>query len=207
MHQEIAMVRLTSIFLAAACVFPAVAGEFNRKLSVGDAAPAWSDLPGIDGKKHALADLKDKDVVVVVFTCNQCPVANDYEERIVAFAKKYAKPDSKLAIVGINTCVGEDEDLAKMAEHAKKAGFTFTYVADVTQKLGRAYGASVTPEFFVLNKERKVVYMGAMDDHINPAKVKKTYLDKAVETILKGDKPAKAETAAQGCAIEYKAGK
>jgi peroxiredoxin len=198
------MLRFTSLILATILVLPAVGGEFNRKINIGDAAPAWTDLTGIDGKKHSLADLKDKDLVIVVFTCNQCPVASDYEERIAAFAKKYAGADAKVAFVGINVCVGEDEELPKMVARAKKAGFDFTYVADPSQKVGKAYGASVTPEFFVLNKERKVVYMGAMDDHINPAKVKKTYLDKVVEAVLKGEKPAKAETAAQGCAIEYK---
>lgn len=180
------------------------AGEFNRKLNIDDAAPTWSDLPGIDGKKHSLTDLKAKDVVVVVFTCVQCPVAQDYEERIVAFVKKHAAADSKVGFVAINVCLGEDEAMPKMAAQAKKAGYEFPYLADVSQKVGRAYGATVTPEFFVLNKERKVVYMGAMDDHINPAKVKRTYLDKAVAAALKGEKLEKPETASKGCAVEYK---
>lgn len=180
------------------------AGEFNRKLNINDPAPSWSDLPGIDGKKHSLADWKAKDVVVVVFTCVQCPVARDYEERIVEFSTKHAGPDSKVGFVAINVCLGEDEAMPKMVERAKKAGFTFPYCADVSQKVGRAYGATVTPQFFVLNKERKVVYMGAMDDHIDAAKVKRTYLDKAVAAALKGEKPERAETPTKGCAIEYK---
>lgn len=184
--------------------FSLTAGEFNRKLNIGDAGPTWSDLPGIDGKKHSLADLKAKDVVVLVFTCVECPVARDYEERIVEFAKKHAGPDSKVAFVAVNVCVGADEATPKMVARAKKAGFEFPYFADVSQNLGRAYGASVTPQFFVLNKERKVVYMGAMDDHIDAAKVKRTYLDKAVAAALNGEKPEKAETPAKGCAIEYK---
>jgi peroxiredoxin len=66
------------------------AGEINKVLSPGDAAPAFADLAGTDGKKHALADWKESPVVVVVFTCNSCPVANDYEGRVKAFAEKYA---------------------------------------------------------------------------------------------------------------------
>src|SRR5215216_4956911 len=77
-------------------------GEYNEVLKVGDAAPAWSGLEGTDGKKHALADLKAKEVVVVVFTCNSCPIAQDYEERIVAFTKKHAGPGGKVAVVAIN---------------------------------------------------------------------------------------------------------
>ena len=86
--------------IALAC--PALAGEFNKKINVGDPSPVWKDLPGTDGKKHSLADVKDKDVVVVVFTCNSCPIALDYEDRIIAFGKKYAGPDAKVALVGIN---------------------------------------------------------------------------------------------------------
>jgi hypothetical protein len=67
---------------------PAHAGEFNRVLSIGDAAPTWADLEGVDGKKHSLSEYKDKDVVVVVVTCNHCPVMVSYEDRIIAFAKK-----------------------------------------------------------------------------------------------------------------------
>src|ERR1700704_3092370 len=66
---------------------PALAGPYNKPLNIGDPAPAWADLPGVDGKKHALADLKDKQAVVLVFTCNSCPVAAGYEDRIIAFAK------------------------------------------------------------------------------------------------------------------------
>lgn len=177
------------------------AGEFNKKLSIGDAAPTWSDLPGVDGKTHALDDLKDKDVVVVVFTCNHCPVAMAYEDRIIAFTKKYAGKDSKLAVVAI--CANDlDEDrLPKMKERAESKGFNFPYLYDESQKAGRAFGATVTPEFFVLNKERKVVYMGAMDDAMYDPKV--SYLEKAVTATLKGEKPEKAETRARGCSVKY----
>src|SRR5215831_9637475 len=88
------------------------AGKFNEVLSPGDAAPAWSDLPGVDGKKHSLADLKDKDVVVVVFTCCSCPAAEDYEDRIIAFAKKHA--ESKVALVAINVNTIPEDRLDKM---------------------------------------------------------------------------------------------
>src|SRR5947209_13636158 len=81
---------------------PLEAGRYNDALNIGDSAPAWKDLPGVDGKKHALADLKDKDVVVVVFTCNSCPVAEGYEHRISAFAKKHCGPGGRVELVAIN---------------------------------------------------------------------------------------------------------
>ena len=103
------MVRFAAAVLAAGVVLLGAArsGEFNKTVSIGDAAPAWSNLPGVDGKKHSLADLKDKDVVVVAITCNHCPVATRYEDRLIAFAKKYA--DKKVALVAINVNT-EDED-------------------------------------------------------------------------------------------------
>ena len=64
--------------------------------------PGLEDLAGVDGKRHSLADLADKDVVVVVFTCNSCPVATDYEDRILAFSKKFAGPEGKVGLVAIN---------------------------------------------------------------------------------------------------------
>jgi peroxiredoxin len=181
----------------------AYAGKFNKTLNIGDKAPEWSDLPGTNGKKHSLAELKDKDVVVVVFTCNSCPVAQDYEDRIIAFAKKYTGPESKVALVAICVNLVEEDRLPKLTERAKEKGFTFPYLYDESQKIGKAYGANYTPEFFVLDRNRKIAYMGAMDDHSPPAEAKVSYLEKAVEAVLKGEKPETAETLARGCRIRY----
>src|SRR5689334_10260242 len=100
------MYRLATFALVAAALClatPLEAGKFNKKLSIGDSAPAFSKLPGTDGKDHSLDQFKDKDVVVVIVTCNHCPVAVAYEDRIIAFAKKYAgEKDSKVGVVAIN---------------------------------------------------------------------------------------------------------
>ncbi|MBI1902168.1 MAG: thioredoxin family protein [Planctomycetia bacterium] len=192
------------VFLAAAALAsPAAAGEFNPTLSIGDKAPEWKDLPGVDDKQHSLSDLKDKDVVVVVFTCNSCPYAVDYEDRIIDFAAQHAKEGAKAAVVAINVNRVPEDRLPEMKKRAQDKKFNFPYLYDESQKIARAYGASYTPEFFVLNKERKVVYMGAMDNSANAAKVTEVYLTAAVEAALKGEKPAKTETAARGCAIRY----
>jgi peroxiredoxin len=182
----------------------AQAGKYNKKVSIGDPCPEWTDLPGIDGKKHSLADLKDRDLVVVAIICNQCVVSQDYEQRIIDFTKKYAQaPGSKVAVVGINVCKGDDEKLSDMVERAKKQGFNFPYLLDETQMLGRKLGAVATPTFFVLDKSRKIVYMGALDDDVRPEQVTEKYLAPAVDALLKGEKPANAETRPVGCAIQY----
>jgi peroxiredoxin len=199
------MVRIAFAAAVALCLALSVqAGKFNKVLSVGDAAPTFANLPGVDDKNHSLDELKDKDVVVVVFTCNHCPVAKDYEDRLVAFAKPYSSADSKVAVVAICPNDLDDDRLPKMKERAKEKNFSFWYLYDESGATAKAYGATKTPEFFVLNKERKVVYMGAMDDNIDPAKVKTKYLEDAVKAALAGEKVATAETEARGCSIKFK---
>ncbi len=191
--------------LLVACSVPLAAtvfaGEYNQALSPGDAAPAWTALPGVDDRQHSLTDLKDKAVVVVVFTCNSCPVAADYEDRLIAAAKKYA--DQGVAFVAINVNRIDEDSLANMKERAKQKGYPFPYLQDETQEIGRKYGASFTPEAFVLSKDRKVVYMGGIDDSSDPKGVKNHYLVPAIEAALKGAKPEKAETVAIGCRVRY----
>ena len=179
------------------------AGKFNRALSIGDDAPAWVELPGTDGNKHALADLNDKDVVVVVFTCNSCDYAAAYEDRLIAFAKKHAGSEGKVTVVAINVNTIADDRLDKMKERAKEKEFPFAYLFDESQKIGKLYGATYTPEFFVLNKSRKVAYTGAMDDRSPPGEPKLHYLENAVEAVLNGEQQKIAETQARGCRIRY----
>ncbi len=197
------MVRfLAGSLLLAALVLPLRAGEFNKKLSVGDKVPAYADLEGTDGKKHSLSDLKDKDVVVLVVTCNHCPWAVAYEDRIIDLAKKYtAKPDSKVGLVALSVSNLDEDKLPEMKKRAKEKKFSFAYVHDPSQKIGRSLGVVRTPQFFVLNKDRQIVYMGAMDDDADKPTV--NYVDLAVKAALKGEKPGKTETRPTGCPIEY----
>ena len=91
-------------------------------VNVGDAAPAWTDLPGVDDKTHSLAELKDKDVVVLVFTCNHCPVAEDYEDRIIEFNQKHATPASKVVLVAISVSNLAEDKLPRMKERGREEG-------------------------------------------------------------------------------------
>jgi peroxiredoxin len=188
---------LAAFFLACSA---AQGGAFNSQLDVGQRAPAWKKLPGADGKRHSLADVDKAKLVVVVFTCNTCDVATGYEDRIIAFAKKH---EGQVAVVAINVSTKPADDLPHMKVRAKEKKFPYPYLFDESQAIGRAYGANYTPEFFLLDGERRVVYMGSMDDSTYAKRVKENYLEAAVEAVLKGETPAVAETAPRGCRIRY----
>lgn len=195
---------LMIFLLTVLCVLPSWvdAGKYNPTLNVGDAAPEWKNLPGTDDKNHSLADLKDKAVVVVAFTCNTCPTAVDYEDRIMAIGKKYAA-GGKVAVVAINANQVEGDLLPKMKERATERSFNFTYLHDDTQQVAKAYGATFTPEFFVLDQNRKIVYMGALDDATKVDEVKVKYVEDAVDAALAGRTPETRETVARGCLVRY----
>ena len=180
-----------------------IAGEFNKVLAVGDEAPAWVDLEGTDGKKHSLADLKGKDVVVVIFTCNSCPIATDYEPRILEFAKQHAAAESKVAVVAINVNTIKEDQLPEMKKRAERKKYPFPYLYDPSQQIAKKFGAMYTPEFFVLNAERKIVYLGAMDEKDPPAESGKNYLELAVIATLKGKTASVGETLGRGCRIRF----
>ncbi len=189
------------IMIAALTAAVVDAGEFNEVLSIGDAAPAWKDLPGTDGKTHSLSDLAKSDVVVVVFTCTSCPTAVDYEDRINALTKKYG--DGSVAVVAISVNRVEGDKLPALTKRVDEKKFAFHYLYDESQKIAKDFGAIFTPEFYVLGKDRKIVYMGAMDDSTDAAAVKARHVEDAIAAAKKGEKPAVTETIARGCRVRY----
>lgn len=176
----------------------------NPKLKIGDAAPEWKDLVGIDDQKHSLSDLNGKAVVVVCFTCNSCPYAVDYEDRLIELQHKFAGDAAGVVVVAINANRKPSEQLDKMKERADQKKFPFAYLMDETQQVADAYGASFTPEFFVLNRERRIVYMGAMDDKTDATQVSVRYVEAAIEAAKQGKLPEVQEIPARGCAIPFK---
>ncbi len=185
-------------------IVPALeAGKYNPTRDLGDAAPAWKDLPGTDGKKHSFSDLKDKDFVLVVFHSCSCPVAEDYERRVIDLAAKYGGEKGRLAVVAINVSKLEEDRLPAMKARAEQNGFTFPYLFDESQQIAKEYGALWTPEFFLLDKDRKIVFMGGMDDSSNVETIKHRYLEPAIEALLSGGLPDVAEAPAIGCRIRF----
>lgn len=173
-------------------------------IRLGDVCPDWKELPGVDGRKWSRSDFTEKFVLVLCFTCNSCPYSVDYEDRLLAFAKKYCGEGGKVALVAINANRKPSETLEKMGERAKSKNFSFPYVIDETQSLATACGAVYTPEFFVFNHERKLIYKGAMDDRTNAAEVQVRHLENAVEAGLRKEVPGVQEVPARGCAIPYR---
>jgi len=182
---------------------PAFAGKYNTAISVGDKAPAFSGIPAVEGEKDSSLSLSDikEDVVVLVFLANHCPVVTAYEDRVIDFANDYKGKNVKV----IGVCVNDmDSDrLPQIKVRVKEKGYNYIYGYDDSQKIGKAYGAVVTPQFFVLDKNRVIKYTGAMDDNQNEAKVSKRYLRDAVDAVLRGDSPEVSETRATGCGIRY----
>ena len=195
--------RLCSLLVFALCARLAVAGEFNPKKNISDPSPVWSKLPAADGKSYSLDDFKESSVVVVAFTCNSCPYAVDYEDRLIELANDYKDAKEKVAVVAINVNLIDEDNLEAMSKRAKEKGYLFPYLFDESQKIAQEFGASRTPEMFVLNKDRKIVYMGAFDDNTNPNEVSKEYVRDAIHATLMGHPVAVAETAPVGCSIRF----
>ena len=174
---------------------------FAAGVIIGDPAPDFRGIVGIDDKEHSLSDFKDSKLIVLVFTCNHCPVASAYEGRLVALQDAYKAKGVQVVAVNVNNI--EADRLDKMKERAKARKFNFPYLYDSSQKIGRDYGAAVTPHVFVLDQQRKVAYIGAVDDKMNADQVKKTYLRNAVDALLEGTKPPESVTKQFGCGIKY----
>ncbi len=187
--------------LAIALVAPADAAKFNRKVDIGRPAPVWKNLAGVDGHKHSLSDYKTAKVLVIAFMCNQCEVSQIYEDRFMRLAKEF-KPQ-QVTFVGISCSRLPADRLDKMIERARQKKFNFDYLTDPSQQTGKDYGATVTPQVFVLNPSRNIAYMGRFDDSMYTEDVRRRFVDEAVRAILAGKQPDPSETRASGCAIEY----
>ncbi len=197
----IALVLLSGAAVFATALAQAKESKFNKVLSVGEKAPDFAELPGIDDKQHDLREYKDAKAVVLVFTCNHCPVAVAYEDRLVALQKEFKKQGVQVVAICSNP---EDTDkLPELKARAESKKFNFPYLHDGDQKTGQAYGAAVTPHVFLLDKDRKIAYMGAIDDSQNPEKVSKHYLSDAIKAVLAGKAPETTETRQFGCGIRY----
>ena len=193
--------RAVQTFIVATAVVLAAAGCEAAKLNPGEAAPDWSGIPGTDGKPHGLSDYRDAKLLVLVFTCNHCPVARGYEDRLVALQADY-QPKG-VQVVAVNVSNIPADRMEPMKERAESKRFNFPYLYDASQKIGRDYGADRTPHVFVLDPNRKIAYVGAIDDNLDAKNVKTHYLRDALDSLLAGKAPPKAVTQQFGCGIQY----
>ena len=173
---------------------------------IGDLADDFS-LKNIDNSMVSLADYKDAKGFIVTFTCNTCPFAVLYEDRIQALNEKYGSQGYPvIAIMPNNTDVKPGDNMQAMKQRAQEKGFTFPYLIDKGQKVYPKFGATKTPHIYVLEKTKKgnvVKYIGAIDDnHEDASAVKIKFIENAVDALLKGEEVMQKETKAIGCSIK-----
>lgn len=200
--------------LTAVILLPAIwAADKPRPLELGAQAPDFS-LPGVDGRDYALADFSDSELFLVIFTCNHCPTAQYYEERIKAIVDDYQ--DKGLATVAISpndpASVRLDElgwavrgdSFEDMKDHAAERDFNFPYLYDGdTEEVSRQYGPLVTPHAFLFDAKRTLRYVGAIDDSEREQHVTTHYLRDAIDALLDGQQPAVAQTKIVGCSVKW----
>lgn len=207
--------RVSLVLIGASYIaFPlALRAADEHPLAIESHAPDFK-LPGVDGKQYSLADFAAAKVLVVVFTCNHCPTAQAYEERISRLADDYRKRGVALVAISPNdplavrldelgyTDVGDSLDDMKI--RAKDRAFTFPYLYDgETQKVSHAYGPVATPHVFVFDAERRLRYNGRVDDSANEGNVTSNDARAAIDAVLVGERVPVETTKTFGCSIKW----
>lgn len=180
----------------------------STMLPLGTLAPDFS-LPDFDGRTVSLADFKQAPALVVVFMCNHCPFVKHVAPELARLAKDY-QPRG-VAFVGINSndaAAYPDDSPDKMKEEAKARGYTFPYLFDETQKVAQAYRAACTPDFYLFDSGRKLVYRGQLDASRPDSGIPVTGADlrAALDAVLSGKAPSHEQRPSIGCNIKWRAG-
>lgn len=183
-------------------------------LPIGSPAPDF-DLPGVDGKNYSLSDFQDDELLAVIFTCNHCPTAQAYEDRIIQLVDAYRDLGVGFVAISPNDAsaislaelgyTDLNDSLEEMKIRAKDKNFNFPYLFDGdSQEASIAYGPAATPHVFVFDKERKLQYSGRIDDTENPyVTPRQKDLENALEALLEGKKPELASTKTFGCSVKW----
>lgn len=186
----------------------------HKTLPLGAAAPNFS-LPGVDGKTYTLASFKSSPILVIVFTCNHCPTAQAYEERVIQLTNDFKKKGVAVVAISPNDPKSVNlnelgytdlsDSFAEMKIRAKEKGYNFPYLYDgETQSVSRAYGPVATPHVFIFDKGRKLVYQGRIDDMENPAKTPANYDTRnAIEALLAAQAIPVTSTKVFGCSVKW----
>lgn len=201
------VLKITLVFLVALSISAFTKTEKpGDGYQVGDIVKDFK-LKNIDGKMVSLSDFKDAKGFIITFTCNTCPYAVAYEDRIIELDKKYAsKGYPVIAIMPNNTTIKPGDSFEAMQSRAKEKGYTFPYLIDADQSVYPQFGATKTPHMYVIQKTKKgnvVQYIGAIDDNYQDASaVKEKYVESAVNALLKGEEIKQKTTRAIGCSIK-----
>lgn len=177
-------------------------------LNLGDKLPAF-DLLGVDGKRHNQFEYADRYAVVVVFTCNHCPQSLAYWPRLIHLLEKFEADNLGIIAINPNDAAQAPDDsydnMLKLAKHHNLVERNFRYLHDESQELAQKFGAQRTPEAFLFNSKRELVYKGAIDDcWENANMVTRIWLEDAIESALDGIEVDFPEIPAVGCSIKWK---
>lgn len=178
--------------------------SFTYPFLIGEKAPGFDSLMGVDEKKYSLSTFDDKQIVVLVFMANRCPTARVYTERLKAIQNDYgAKGVQLIGINSDNQYFFSLESIPQMTSVSEERSYNFPYLKDADQSVARKYGAMVTLHAFVLDKERRLRYRGRVDDSRDPAKITTNDLRNALDDLLAGRRVRTSETRPFACMIDY----
>lgn len=180
------------------------AEEQPATLPIGAPGSAFEGLLGTDGRWYGLSDFADREAVVLIFSSNRCPTAKAYGERLNALQAAYGPRGVQLVLLNSNEPhLYPDESYPRMVPRAAEDGYTFPYLFDEGQRVGRAYGPTRTFHAFVLDRECRLRYEGRFDDSRIPEKVTATDLANALDDLLAGRKVRVPQTRAFGCILDF----
>lgn len=180
-----------------------------QPIAVGSKAPAFS-LKNIDGTNVSLADYAGEKGVFVIFSCNPCPYVKAYEDRMIRLHQEFAPLGYPVVLINPNDPVQQpDDSFEKMKQRAAEKNYPFPYLQDIEQTVYPAYGATRTPEVFLLKNDGDgnftVAYTGTIDDNYqDEAAVEEKFAANAVQALMAGKQPDPATTRAIGCGIKVK---
>ncbi|SRR5713101_622472 len=176
----------------------------TSSLALGEQAPTFDDLAGVDGRRYSLSGFDDRALMVIVFTGNGCPTAKSCEDRFIATQEAYRPRGVQLvAINSNNPHLSPPDTYPAMVRRATEKRFNFPVLKDEGGTVARAYGAVCTPQVFVLDQDRRLRYRGRWDDARVLARVKRHDLQQALDDLLAGRPVAVPETEAFGCSIVW----
>ena len=174
-------------------------------VKVGDKAPKFK-LKNVDGKMVSLDSYKNQKGVIIAFTCNHCPYAVLYEDRLIALHNTYAPLGYQVVAINPNDpAVQPDDSFSAMKDRAEEKTFPFAYLFDEGQKIYPKYGAQRTPHIFLVDQNQVVRYIGAIDNNAqDPSAVTERYVESAIQALESGKSPDPDFTKAIGCSIKSK---
>jgi peroxiredoxin len=174
----------------------------TQTLSIGEAAPDFGNLFGVDGERYSLSSFQDRRLLVLLFISNGCPTVKACRDRMIKIQKDYSRKNVQLlALNSNNSYLSPADTYAEIVLRVEDKGFNFPYVKDEDRTVAKAYGALCTPHVFLLDEERRLQYKGRIDDSRNPERVTVSDLRNAIDDLLANRPVRVSETTPFGCSI------